>query len=197
MAPCRGRTPPPTARRLRELLPAVVRPLSLRACSGRRWRGLTESSTPPATLILSLRGAQPSPSPCSLPATPPTRSPFDSGNVCASNGDRGYVYVTNGCATPITVGLEVRRRRARERAARRRLWAKKLLGTRVEAQREQGGRALCVAPPCGRSPAGPDPQRAAQQRLALAVALGPETRVAPCLEARRRDHGAWLMTLIG
>jgi len=123
---------------------------------------------------------------------------FDSGNVCASNGDRGYVYVTNGCATPITVGLEVRRRRrARERAARRRLWAKKLLGTRVEAQREQGGRALCVAPPCGRSPAGPDPQRAAQQRLALAVALGPETRVAPCLEARRRDHGAWLMTLIG
>ena len=33
---------------------------------------------------------------------------FDSGNVCATYGDRGFVFVKNNCFSPITVGLEVR-----------------------------------------------------------------------------------------
>ncbi|KAK9843765.1 hypothetical protein WJX81_005511 [Elliptochloris bilobata] len=32
---------------------------------------------------------------------------FDSGNVCATYGDRGFVYVKNNCFSPITVGLEL------------------------------------------------------------------------------------------
>ena len=32
---------------------------------------------------------------------------FDAGNVCATYGDRGFVYVKNNCFSPITVGLEV------------------------------------------------------------------------------------------
>ena len=33
---------------------------------------------------------------------------FDSGNVCATYGDRGFVFVKNNCFSPVTVGLEVR-----------------------------------------------------------------------------------------
>jgi hypothetical protein len=93
--------------------------LSLRACLGCRPRGLTALP----------RGRAAKPESLLTAGNVTDAQSFDSGNVCASYGDRGYAYVTNGCASPITVGLEVRRRRrARECAARRRLWAKKLLG---------------------------------------------------------------------